>query len=113
MGDSNANNLTFKDIKVNNNVSLAKLKPKQMDFLSPKEVLDKYPELGVDWDEKDLIHFHAKGLFLSKPNEDHSSILIVESSIIELIKVREAVLNAKIDILDKNIKKAKRIPKSQ
>jgi hypothetical protein len=113
MVDSNANNLTFKDIKVNNNVSLGKLKLKQMDFLSPKEVLDKYPALGADWDENDLIHFHSKGLFLAKPNEDHSSILIAESSIVELIKVRERVLNAKINILDKNIKKAKRIPKSQ
>lgn len=113
MGDTNANNLTFKDIKVNNNVSLIKLMPKQMVLLSPKEVLDKYPNLGADWDENDLLYFHKKGLFLAKPNEDESSILIIEDSIIELIKIRESVLNTKIAVLDKNIEKAKRVPKSQ
>lgn len=112
MADTNANNLTFNDIKANNNVSLIELKPNKMDLLTPKEVLDKYPMLGTDWDEKDIIFFHKKGLFLAKPNEDDSSILIVEQSIIDLIKLREAVLEAKMDILKKNIDVARQIPKS-
>ncbi|NOQ75630.1 MAG: hypothetical protein GQ574_26720 [Crocinitomix sp.] len=110
---ADANNLTFKEINANNNVSLIQPIPEKMALLTPKEILDKYPQLGIDWTVRDLIYFHEKGLFLAKPNEDNSSILIIEESIVELIKVREVVLAAKMDILKKNIDKGKQIPKTQ
>lgn len=94
-------------IQQDNDVTLQQLNNKTMSFLTPKELLDKYPKAKSVMDE-DFIELLFRNDYLLgrfSDEEDKETVQIEESSFVDLMKFRDSVIGVKMDRVERMLKK--------